>query len=156
MRGRKQTATALKEQSGAFRINPNRRNKAEPKATAGTPKKPRSVSSDPVANAKWKHASQVLSDLGILTVADADQMELYCLNESLLVNCWQEIKANGIESKRGPLTAATRQWNACMDRRLKIMAELGLTTSARSRMHTMKPEDDDPFMEYLNKRAGKG
>jgi len=154
--GTKPKATALKIANGSFIKDPQRRNKFEPKAKPGTPKKPRAVSSDPVANAKWKMTVATLTDLGLLTLADGDQLETYCLNESKLVHCWQEMKTNGIKNDRGVLTAEARMWQDCRNFRLKMMAELGLTTSARTRLHTMKPEDDDPFMEYLNKRAGKG
>lgn len=147
--GTKPLPTTVKEARGSFVRNPQRRNKSEPKPKAGKPKKPRTVSTDKIANQAWKTISELLEDLKILSTADASVMESFCLNESQLRAADKQMKT---EDWGNRCSAAMTQWNRCMDRRLKLLAELGLTPSARTRIvATSDDDEDDPIANFFEK-----
>lgn len=153
VKGRKPLATALKEQSGALAKNPQRRNKTEPKAKVGYPEKPQAVIDDAIASVRWDSVCATLSELNVLTTADLYLLEQYCHDYSQY--CWlravcregnvAEVNDKGNRS----VSPEASQVHKYADRMLKQLAELGLTPSARSRLHVVSEEEHDPFTEWM-------
>jgi P27 family predicted phage terminase small subunit len=156
-KGRKPIATAIKEASGAFAKDPQRRNKSEPEAKRGWPNAPDHVKSDAVAFECWMNVCTTLDELAILTTADQCLMALYCSTYSQWLwlaetvkdgNC-RDINVQG----NATTTPEAQQVHKYADRLLKMMSELGLTPSSRSRLHVKKDEETDPFQDWLNDRS---
>jgi P27 family predicted phage terminase small subunit len=148
-RGRKPTATAIKNAKGSFNRHPERRNHQEPQPKRSAPKQPASLKGDKVAQAMWRTTCKLLDDMNVLTVSDVHVIESYCLNESQMVTAQKDLKENGI-GEGARLSNAFRAWSQCMDRRIKLMGELGLTPSARTRLVAVTEKEADPFLEFLN------
>jgi P27 family predicted phage terminase small subunit len=156
MRGRKPLPTAVKEASGAFEKDPNRRNLDEPQAKKGIPPIPESIVEDDVASKCWESVCGTLNDMGILTVADASVMELYCVTYSQW-RCLSNVVKNGncstVDDKgrvsTSPEANQVHKYSATL---LRLMAELGLTPSSRSRIHAEPRVEDDPFTDFLKRR----
>jgi P27 family predicted phage terminase small subunit len=153
VRGRKPLASAIKEASGAFIKDPQRRNKNEPKAKRGWPEKPENVKADSIASECWDKVCTTLDELNILTTADVFLLEAYCIDYSQ----WRWLSEMCSEGRVAGLTAGgsatatpeASQVHKYADRLLKRQAELGLTPSARSRLHTPEEKQDDPFTAWL-------
>lgn len=155
MRGRKPLPTAVKEASGALQKDPQRRNKSEPKPMRGSPEVPESLLEDPVAIGCWNRTCKTLDGMGILTLAEESVLELYCRTYSQ----WRYLSAfvSGgnctVITERGTATSPeanqVHKYSATL---IKLMAELGLTPSSRSRIHAVPEEEDDPFAEFLKRR----
>lgn len=156
MRGRKPLPTAVKEASGALEKNPQRRNKSEPKPLRGSPDVPESLLDDPVAMSCWTRTCKTLEGMGILTLAEHSVLELYCVTYSQ----WRNLSAfvaNGnctVVTDRGgtatsPEANQVHKYSATL---IKLMAELGLTPSSRSRIHATPEEEEDLFSDFLKRR----
>ena len=153
-RGRKPTPTAIKEARGSYINHPERRTPDEPAPTSGAPDKPEVVKQDKFASVFWDQTCKLLDDMGVLTHADLQVLQLYCENESLLEQCRTQLEVMDWQgSKRSP---GLMQWNACIDRKMKLMAELGLTPSSRTKLRVVKPAEADPFLEFLEMAKGNG
>lgn len=154
VKGRKPIATAIKEASGAFVKDPQRRNKHEPEAKRGWPVAPKHVTSDPVANECWINVCTTLDELAILTTADQSLMALYCSTYSQWLWLAEMVKDGNCTTLNSNGNAAVspeaQQVHKYADRLLKMMSELGLTPSSRSRLHVKKEEETDPFTEWMN------
>lgn len=154
VRGRKPLASAVKEASGAFLKDPQRRNKNEPKAKRGWPDKPEMIKADAIASDCWDRVCKTLDELNILTVADAYMLEAYCIDYSQwrwLVESCKEGRVIAMNEKGNISTSPeATQVHKYADRLLKRQSELGLTPSARSRLHTPEKQEEDPFTAWLN------
>lgn len=160
MRGRKPLPTATKEAAGSFNVHPGRRNAAEPKAKRGYPVKPEHIDADDVASGQWDELCKTLDELGILTTADKSLLALYCQTYSEWMKLQLHVQANGcvLFNDKGNASQSPEaiQVHRYADRLLKMMSELGLTPSARSRVKVPeKSEEDDPFGELMT-RMGRG
>ena len=150
--------TALK----ILRGNPGRRplNKREPQPEAKPPECPDYVRADPVALAYWDHYLPILRAMKVITVADETVLASLCIVHSNLIANLQkvrELNASGpsgiagivIATKSGYLAPNQLYINVqtAMDQELKLCRELGLTPSARTRIHAVldKAEPDDPW-----------
>lgn len=159
MRGRKPQSTASKEASGAFAKNPQRRNRDEPQATRGMPKKPAHVVDDEVASEQWDELCKTLDDMGIVTMADRSLLALYCSTYSQWHQLQTEVAENGcyVVNDKGNLSQSPQaiQVHRYADRLLRMMAELGLTPSSRSRIKAPKDDkSDSAFSELLTRMSG--
>lgn len=160
MRGRKPLPTATKEASGAFEKDPQRRNDSEPIAKRGFPDVPVSIAGDELAVECWNRICGTLDDMGILTVSDFSVLEVYCqtysqwrfLNDYVKNGNVREVSSKG-DARTSPEAVQVHKY---ADRLVKLMAELGLTPSSRSRIHAPGKEEEDPFAEFLKKRMGRG
>jgi P27 family predicted phage terminase small subunit len=149
-RGRKPLATAVKEASGAYRKDPQRRNRLEPQAKRGWPEMPELVAADKVASEYWHRVCAILDELNILTTADVFLLEQQCLDYSQFRYLWTSVREGSVSDDDGTKTKPeAREIHKYMDRMVKRMAELGLTPSARSRLHVPQTEDKDPFQAWL-------
>jgi P27 family predicted phage terminase small subunit len=153
VKGRKPQATAIKEASGAFIKDPQRRNKSEPEAKRGWPIAPKHVMSDAIAFECWTNVCTTLDELAILTTADQSLMALYCSTYSQWLWLAETVKDGNcsVTNVQGNVTTSpeAQQVHKYADRLLKMMSELGLTPSSRSRLHVKKDEETDPFQEWL-------
>lgn len=156
VRGRKPLPTAMKDASGAHEKNPQRRNSTEPVAQRGIPPIPESIADDEVASKCWQSVCATLNEMGILTIADASVMELYCVTYSQW-RCLANVVKDGNCSTFTPSGGVTtlpeaNQVHKYAGTLLRLMAELGLTPSSRSRIHATPKEEDDPFTDFLKRR----
>jgi P27 family predicted phage terminase small subunit len=153
VKGRKPFASAIKEASGAYKKDPQRKNHDEPVPVRGWPNCPDLVLNDEVAYSCWQKVCTNLDELKILATADSHLLEQYCLTYSMFVRMWNVVNTGGIavHNDRGGVNTIPEvaQMNKCSDRLLKMQAELGLTPSARSRLHVFKEEEKDPFQEWM-------
>jgi len=150
MRGRKPTPTKLKLLHG----NPGRRplNAREPKPKAGLPPCPSSLKG--TARAAWRQIAKMLRDAGIGTALDRHAM-------ILLVDAWvtwdtatTTLRQSGLLVKspsgfpmQSPLLAIA---NRAHEQIVRLLAEFGMTPSARTRVHVEVPQAPDPLQEFLN------
>ena len=155
VRGRKPLPTAVKEASGAFKKDPARRNENEPQSKAGIPPMPESLYGDEVAIRCWESVCRTLDDMGVMTLADVSVMELYCITYSQWRFLAEFVKGGNCSTitKNGTSTSPeanqVHKYSATL---MKLMAELGLTPSSRSRIHAVAKEEDDPFTDFLKRR----
>ena len=151
--GRKPLSTATKEASGAFVKDPQRRNHDEPTPIVGRPPMPASVEEDQVAKDCWNRVCDELQAMRVLTRADVFLLEQYATNYSQwrwLSQMVREGNCRDIGNKGNVVTSPeAQQVHKYADRLLKILVELGLTPSARTKIKVVTAKDDDPFSEWL-------
>ena len=157
-RGRPRLSTKQKELTGAAAKNPQRLNPNEPQPPTGAPLKP--VHLDDLGSEAWDRLLVIFEQMGMLNAADGSLMEAYCVNYSgyrkSLVKVEEmgqalEVETDrGIEFRRNPFSVELHKY---MDRMTKLLAEMGLTPSSRSRVVATPKQEDDPFAEWL-KRGG--
>jgi len=99
--------------------------------------------------------------MGMLTKADSDLMEAYCVTYSGYRQALTSVTKTGqvlvlksdggksVEVRRNPYSVELHKY---MDRLTKLLAEMGLTPSARSRVSAVE-EPTDVLMEFI--RASK-
>jgi P27 family predicted phage terminase small subunit len=159
VRGRKPLASAIKEASGAFAHDPQRRNKSEPKAKQGWPDMPDIIKADEIAKRKWNHVCKLLDEMNLLTTADSDLLEQYCLDYSQFRWLWEQVREGNVTELNDRGNASTKpaavQIHKYQDRLLKRESELGLTPSARSRLHAPQANEEDPFQQWLDRAQGR-
>jgi P27 family predicted phage terminase small subunit len=164
MVGRKKMSTAVHEQRGTFKKDPQRKNVREPEIVLGVPPVPDSIDGDEIAVSKWFHVTGLLADMRVMTVSDADLVESYCLIYSRFRKALDSVRKDGIviqvltqagvKPTRNP---AALEMHACMGEMLRQLAEMGLTPASRSKLHAKpKEEEADPFQQLLEKMGGVG
>jgi P27 family predicted phage terminase small subunit len=148
--GRKPIPTARKIASGAAAKDPKRINRREPKPLEGAPKRPTHF--DRVASAMWRRLVSLFDEMGMLNQADGDMMAAYCDNESayrqalLAVRKTGQVLGSGTKLTRNPHSVELHKY---ADRKLKMLAEMGLTPSSRTKVMANPKAEDDPFAEWL-------
>jgi len=112
---------------------------------------------DKQALAEWDRMIPNLRGLGIITTVDASLLVNYCITASVAMQASLEIQKHGLiyqtESRAGELSyrknPAVDVFNQSASTCKALMAEMGLTPSARSKLVVSKPEDDDPMDNLL-------
>lgn len=125
--------TALKNLEGTTR--PDRANPHEPMPTPGIPPMPEHWTSSRYAEDRkeWEWAVREIPD-GVLTLADASMLELYCELRATLRRM----------RRRGQLP------NANLITQVRALASsFGLEPSSRARLVVKPPENEDPFGKML-------
>jgi P27 family predicted phage terminase small subunit len=153
MRGRKPLATAVKEASGAFIKDPQRKNKNEPKATRGWPEISSAIKKDKVAVERWNHVCKELDSQGILTTADFYLLEYHCSNYSLWISLKAVVDSIGVVDEGEKSRSAKPEAKMMLElerQMLKQIIEMGLTPSARSRLKVQEKQEENPFETWLN------
>jgi len=141
MRGRKPKPTNLKILEGSFIKNPQRRNTSEPEAPDKLPRCPSHL--DAAGKKKWRETLAILKEMNIASTAYADLLELYADTYSRWRDAREKVLKVGIATvtkdtdgnvtiRRNPFETAMHKYR---DALVKIEAELGLTPSAKSRLH---------------------
>ena len=158
VRGRKPLSSAVKEASGAFAKDPQRRNREEPKPKLSDPKIPDHVEADPVAKSRWFWVCDQLREMSLLHATDQGLIAGYCLDYSMMLSLWEVIKGGQVsdmdEKGRSKLKPEANQFHSYSDRCLKREAELGLTPSSRSRLSAPQTEKEDEFAAWLSRGTG--
>lgn len=140
MRGRKPKPTALK----LLRGNPgkHRLNLHEPQHDPLDPAIPPDVV-DPVAQAEWTRVARLLIDRGQVTTVDRTVLTGYCVKYAQWLALEREAAAHPfiVRSPSGyPIpNPALGMANKVFSLLLKTAAELGITPSARARVHVVEP-----------------
>jgi P27 family predicted phage terminase small subunit len=147
--GRKATPTALKLIQG----NPGKRaiNKNEPKPSSVNVKMP--VGLSPTAKKQWTAVAKNLKASGVLTVMDAQALQLYCESYALWKDAMEKIQKygaivktpNGFPTQSPYLQIANKQ----SDFMVKMLIEFGMTPSSRSKVSIdEKTDPSDPLAKY--------
>jgi P27 family predicted phage terminase small subunit len=147
--------TALKLLTG----NPGRRriNSKEPQPDRGEPRMPDGLSEE--AKTEWKRVIPILSEMGVLTVADGATVAGYCQSRADWLKAQAEIEEYGvtvaepITNRVGDVVGERRKKNPAVtvasDAKKMMRAfasDLGLSPAARTRVHA-SPADDKPSNE---------
>ncbi len=150
--GRPPKPTALKLVQG----NPGKRapNKNEPKPKALRPKVPAYL--NPKAKTAFKNVSDLLEDMGVLTIADGMALEMMCNAYAEWRDLRKVIDKEGSTYKtlgtsgdevikaRPEVAMASDAW-----KRVKSMAaEFGLTAASRTKIQITEKETEDPLAKY--------
>ena len=138
-RGPAPTPTALKVLKG----NPGKRplNGAEPRFDATAPKAPKTLTKE--ARAHWKRIIALMEQApGLLTAADVYVLARYCEDLAMLDDAQQKRNDSGpvIKGPFGPILNPLDKLIGDLSARcLSREIQLGLTPSARSRLHVQQP-----------------
>lgn len=141
MNGRKPKPTELKKLLG---VRSSRINERSAHQIEGRPEATARIKADPIAAAKWVDLVGILEKTGVLSKADTDGIEHYCLDYSLNCLAWEKIKTGSCVETVNGREYSSKWYQVFMDtgRRLKDYQELfGLTPSSRGRVHANAPED---------------
>lgn len=134
MRGRKPKPTALKLVDG----NPGKRSITgrEPRPPSDKPTCPAHLS--PTAKAEWKRLAGVLNEIGLLTRIDRTVLAAYCQAYGRWVEAEKKLAETPPLLKTPAGYVQTSPWitisNKQVELMTRLMAEIGLTPSARSRL----------------------
>ncbi len=151
--GRKAISTAQKIASGAAAKNPQYVNHNEPKPPEGSPVKPADL--DEVGSAMWDHVVGLFDQMGMLNQAEGLLIAEFCENESALAQARAAVRETGQvldaygDLKRNPHSVELHKYR---DVKLKMLSEMGLTPSSRSRIVANPKKENDPFEEWLKQR----
>src|SRR5436190_6730267 len=152
MRGRKPKPTSIRMLEG----NPGKRalNDREPTPPQGVPDCPNYL--DDEAKAEWFRTAKVLSDMGLLSLADRTALAAYCVVYSRWLKAEEQVKKFGSIVKspekgfpmKSPYLSVADQ---ALDAMHKFMVEFGLTPSSRSRIRVpaggQVKDEFDAFLE---------
>ena len=143
MRGRKPNPTNLNVVAGTYQAHPARRNASEPEAVGDYPVKPTHLAG--VAGEKWDELYRILSGMGLLSVSYAGLMRRYAETFAAYQEACERVAETGQvlpDFKRNPWSVELRNHR---DALLKMEVEMGLTPSAKARVHveteTMSEQD---------------
>ncbi|MDP5306247.1 phage terminase small subunit P27 family [Paracoccus spongiarum] len=145
MRGRKPKPTALKLLEG----NPGKRpiSGQEPKPPSGAPTCPAHLS--PTAKAEWKRLAGVLNGIGLLTRIDRAVMAAYCQSYGRWVEAERKLAETPAILKTPAGYLQVSPWMGIANKQVelmtRLMAELGLSPSARARLAIQVPTDTTPW-----------
>jgi P27 family predicted phage terminase small subunit len=153
-KGRKKTAPEILKLSGSYIKNPQRENKAAPKADGEEPEMPDYFSED--EKFKW---GQLLEDMKRNGICSSDLREImiaYCTayggwmlaRKAVLKTGIVLVQKtdDGIDAKRNPFSVELHKYREEMNR---LLPELGLTPSARAKMVANVPPEEDEFAQWL-------
>ncbi|MCB2136637.1 MAG: phage terminase small subunit P27 family [Rhodobacteraceae bacterium] len=147
MRGRKPKPTALKLIDG----NPGKRpiRGQEPRPPATLPTCPAHLL--PTAKTEWKRLARVLNGIGLLTQIDRTVLAAYCQAYGRWVEAERKLADTPPLLKTPAGYVQASPWITIANRQIelmtRLMAELGLTPSARSRLAIRIPTGPRPW-EY--------
>ena len=145
-RGRPPKSTKVKERDGSFIHNPGRRPKNEPEPLEGTPDMPPSLRGDKGAQLAWTRVLGFLKQMKLDTLVDIELVELYALNHGKMLQAVKELK------KEHDLPV-WKKWHTQFDKachaKMKLIPELGLSASSRTRLIARVEKDDDLLEEFL-------
>jgi len=140
MGGRPPKPTALKILQGDFDKNPQRRNRDEPTPEAIVPPCPEWLKGN--ARREWTRVTKEMSDMNVMTMADRESVEQYCILYGQWRDMVRTVSRDGalVEGRGGDLveTAASKSSRALSAEILKYLVQFGLTPAARTRIHVQK------------------
>jgi P27 family predicted phage terminase small subunit len=157
--GRKPKPTAVKRLAG----NPGHRrlNDREPRPPRAIPACPRTLSAD--AKRHWKQLAIQLYNVGILTELDQSVLAALCAEWSTWLKAKTQLSKHGMVSltaggswKPSPYITISNQ---AMANILRLLAELGMTPSSRSRVKAADMQQmslADLLFDQLHEKSGQG
>jgi P27 family predicted phage terminase small subunit len=164
MRGRKPAPTKLKLLKG---VQNDRINHSEPVPPPGKPEPPEHL--DKLAVEEWERMCVILKGMGILSLADAPALTLYCecyskwlRARAAIVDHGMVIKSTTSVFQRGKVVATKEYLRAnpavnieVQMSRLMIycLTEFGLTPSSRSRLQSTAERPKDELEEFLGRKV---
>ena len=162
-RGRKPLAQEVKEASGAFRKDPQRKNAAAPKADGKSPVAPRKLCR--VAKAKWDEMIGDLKGNGVLSSDTRELLVSYCTTFAKWMEAKKKVEETGLAIegfdklgnqtiRRNPYVTEMHKFREQLN---KMLPELGLTPASRQKLKSTNLEEkqDDPFAAIMA-RMGRG
>ena len=159
--GPRPQSTQTMHLTGQAAVHPERINKNEPTPPVGAPLKPGYL--DATASEAWDHVVSLFDQMGMLNKADGVLIELYAVTYSSYRNALAMVVKTGqvllvredngkrVEVKRNPYSVELHKYT---DRLMKLLAEMGMTPSGRTRVAANPKNDDDPFSEWLKAKRG--
>jgi len=126
--GRKPLPSAVKRASGAYKKDPQRENKAEPKAVQGRPAMPKRLSGNKVAKAAWDSLCDALELENRLSITDGYIVEKLAMTEAFIDVAWNECDAS--------------LFNRLVATHRSLLSEVGLTASSRTKVTVPEKKDD--------------
>ncbi len=146
-RGRKPQPTSLKILNG---VRESRINRQEPTTLSGIPDPP--VGLSVAAAQEWRRLAAILSNMGVLTVADADALRLLCEAIVREREAVAQIASAGylivLENsvQLHPLHRVAEEARRTI---MTLLAEFGITPSSRSRIKLPATPQSNPLQEFL-------
>ena len=139
-RGRRPIAAEIKEATGAFRKDPQRRNKAAPKANGQCPQMPDWFGE--VEAQKWIELSADLKTNGVLSSDTREVLVAYCTTYAKWIEAREKVADTGLAiegfHKEGNRTitrnAYVSEMNKFREQLNKLLPELGLTPASRQKL----------------------
>lgn len=126
--GRPRTATATLELIGAFKKNPQRARKDEPKPAGSFPKTPPRHLSD-AEKKMWKEIVKAVPT-GVLTSSDV-------LTVEIVAKLYSEFRTEGVKMPAALITRMAAE-----------MGKLGLSPSDRAKLSVDKEPEKNPFDDF--------
>ena len=153
-------ASAVARRNGAYIKDPQRENKNEPVPPKGAPKIPDLVRNDKAALNKWKETVRLLSQMQVLSKADISLLETFCVNYSHYVALLARVEELGFafEDDKGNIrrNPFASDLSRVTDRHVKLLAEMGLTPSSRTKVGKIQKEDEESAYEKWIADGGMG
>ena len=145
---------------GTHKANAGRRKAIVP-TTDKRPEPTLLVQSDELALALWHETCNTLDFMGFLKHEDGPIIEAYVLNYGLLLRCIQEIHKSGDTSITrdggSKASGAATNYGRYIQTHIKLLSELGLTPSARTRLappESRSGNEQNPVGDLIKKLAG--
>lgn len=145
MRGRKPKPTALRLVEGNLSRRPFNRNEPKPPTAMSTC--PSHLS--PTAKAEWKRLARTLNETGLLTGIDRAALATYCQAYGRWVEAERKLSETPPLLKTPAGYVQASPWIAIANKQIelmtRLMAELGLSPAARSRLSVHLPNGPKPW-----------
>ena len=163
MAGRKPLAAEIKVATGAYRKNPQLRNKQAPKANGQRPVMPEWF--DEHETEKWNELVDDLTKNGVISSDNREILIAYCTAYSKWREAMAKVNEEGlvdtIIDQAGNTKTTVSGWaktmNAHREHMNKLLPEMGLTPASRQKVSKVLVDDkpEDPFAKIMA-RMGRG
>ena len=133
--------------------NPGKRatNRREPQPRRRKPKPPAWLTDAQLT--EWKRLVQILHPIKLLTEADADLLALYCQHYAVWRKANKELESVGFVTMTDKGYPLLTPWLSISMQAAKqmarLLAEMGMTPAARTRIQVAEETVDDEFDRYL-------
>ena len=156
-KGRKPKPREVQIAEGRHLKDPQRFKNEVPKTSSEEPTKPEHLTE--TAAAEWDRVQQLMKAAGLWSATYQTTLELYCETYASYRHAFEKVKQTGAALitkdkngepvvRRNPFSVELHKYQ---DELLKLLTELGLTPSSRSRvsMPDGNGQSDDPFLKLL-------
>lgn len=154
--GRKAKPKALKELAGTFRADQHNPNEPTLPVLRKAPRCPSHLKGE--TRKTWQRVGRLLANMGVLTAADLDALEAYCVVFARWQNAEVNLVTYGVMLTKDGIffpSPYLRIAEDCLKQMRAWMNEFGITPSSRSRVKVEKREpskldSEDWFNEHRN------
>jgi P27 family predicted phage terminase small subunit len=98
------------------------------------------VRADRRAVEAWNEAVECLRDTGILSRTDLHLLASYACTTAEYYKCLEYVRKNGYENDKGTTNSYATALSKHANQHLKLISELGLSPSSRTRLQVEKPK----------------